>query len=119
MASTPRPRQKLTLAEFLDKYVPDAVLPTIDRKALVQKHSHHQSVMGFDADEAQLIASQTARGAASLLLENRSHPETEIDKVTTPEGCTIAGLNEMEHQGFSSSLIKGVVTSYNKIVNDM
>ncbi|WP_370694939.1 pyrroline-5-carboxylate reductase dimerization domain-containing protein, partial [Klebsiella pneumoniae] len=41
------------------------------------------------------------------------------DKVTTPRGCTIAGLNEMEHQGFSSSLIKGLVTSYNKIKNDM
>lgn len=71
--------------------------------------------LGFDADEAQLIAGQTARGAASLLLEHKSHPEKEIDKVTTPEGCTIAGLNEMEHQGLSSALIKGIVASFEKI----
>jgi len=71
--------------------------------------------MGFDAEEAQLISAQTARGAASLLLNNASHPEIEIDKVTTPEGCTIAGLNEMEHQGLSSSLIKGIITSFDKI----
>jgi pyrroline-5-carboxylate reductase len=75
--------------------------------------------IGFDATTASLIAAQTVKGAAELLLTKHTHPEQEIDKVTTPKGCTIAGLNEMEHQGFSSSLIKGVVTSYNKIVNDM
>ena len=47
-----------------------------------------------------------------------THPESEIDKVTSPKGCTIAGLNEMEHQGFSSSLIKGIVASYDKIAKD-
>ncbi len=73
--------------------------------------------MGFDAEEAQLIAAQTAKGASSLLLTNESHPEIEIDKVTTPEGCTIAGLNEMEHQGLSSALIKGIITSFEKINN--
>lgn len=73
--------------------------------------------LGFDAEEAQLIAGQTALGAASLLLKNNSHPEIEIDKVTTPEGCTIAGLNEMEHQGLSSALIKGILSSYEKINN--
>jgi pyrroline-5-carboxylate reductase len=72
--------------------------------------------IGFDAATASLIAAQTVKGAAELLLEKGSHPEQEIDKVTTPKGCTIAGLNEMEHQGFSSSLIKGISTSYNKIV---
>jgi pyrroline-5-carboxylate reductase len=49
-------------------------------------------------------------------LKKQTHPEAEIDKVTTPKGCTIAGLNEMEHQGFSSSIIKGIATSYHKIV---
>ena len=73
--------------------------------------------LGFDAEEAQLIAVQTAKGGASLLLENESHPEIEIDKVTTPEGCTIAGLNEMEHEGLSSALIKGILTSFEKINN--
>lgn len=71
--------------------------------------------IGFDAATASLIAAQTVKGAAELLLEKGSHPEHEIDKVTTPKGCTIAGLNEMEHQGFSSSLIRGLVASYSKI----
>ncbi|HEX7847928.1 MAG TPA: pyrroline-5-carboxylate reductase [Chitinophagaceae bacterium] len=72
--------------------------------------------IGFDAATASLITAQTVKGAAELLLQKGTHPEQEIDKVTTPKGCTIAGLNEMEHQGFSSSLIRGLVTSYNKIV---
>lgn len=75
--------------------------------------------IGFSAATASLIAAQTVKGAAELLLTRNTHPEQEIDKVTTPKGCTIAGLNEMEHQGFSSSLIKGVITSYKKIINDM
>ncbi|SMO57361.1 pyrroline-5-carboxylate reductase [Gracilimonas mengyeensis] len=73
--------------------------------------------LGFHAEEAQKIAMQTARGAASLLVEGENHPETEIDKVTTPQGCTIAGLNEMEHQGLSSAVIKGLMASYEKINN--
>ena len=72
--------------------------------------------IGFDSATANLIAAQTVKGAAELLLQKGTHPEQEIDKVTTPKGCTIAGLNEMEHQGFSSSIIKGIATSYNKIV---
>jgi pyrroline-5-carboxylate reductase len=71
--------------------------------------------VGFHADEAQIIAAQTAKGAASLLLQSGNHPEDEIDKVTTPRGCTIAGLNEMEHFGLSSAIIKGIITSYNEI----
>lgn len=71
--------------------------------------------IGFDAATASLIAAQTVKGAAELLLQKGTHPEYEIDKVTTPKGCTIAGLNEMEHQGFSSSLIKGISASYLKI----
>ena len=71
--------------------------------------------IGFDAKTAELIASQTVKGAASLILQEENHPEKEIDKVTTPQGCTIVGLNEMEHQGFSSSLIRGILASFNKI----
>lgn len=71
--------------------------------------------IGFDAATATLIAAQTVKGAAELLIQTGRHPEQEIDKVTTPKGCTIAGLNEMEHQGFSSSLIKGIAASYEKI----
>lgn len=74
--------------------------------------------IGFDAATANLVATQTIKGAAELLLQTGRHPEQEIDKVTTPKGCTIAGLNEMEHRGFSSSLIRGVVASYKKIAKD-
>ncbi|WP_055447741.1 pyrroline-5-carboxylate reductase [Lacinutrix mariniflava] len=71
--------------------------------------------LGFDAKEAQELAMYTSEGAASLLIENGNHPEEEIDRVTTPKGCTIEGLNEMEHKGLSSSLIQGMITSFNKI----
>ena len=71
--------------------------------------------LGFDAKEAQELAMHTCNGAASLLIESGNHPEEEIDRVTTPMGCTITGLNEMEHQGLSSSLIRGIISSYDKI----
>jgi len=71
--------------------------------------------IGFDAATASAIVNQTVKGAAELLIERHQHPEYEIDKVTTPRGCTIVGLNEMEHNGFSSSLIKGIVASFDKI----
>jgi pyrroline-5-carboxylate reductase len=74
--------------------------------------------IGFNADTARLIAAQTVKGAAELLLQRGTHPEHEIDKVTTPKGLTIVGLNEMEHRGFSSSLIRGIATSYKKIQVD-
>ncbi len=67
--------------------------------------------IGFHPEEALLLAGQTARGAAALSLKEDTHPEGEIDRVTTPRGCTIAGLNEMEHQGLSSALIKGLIVS--------
>ncbi|MEZ4824288.1 MAG: pyrroline-5-carboxylate reductase [Ignavibacteria bacterium] len=71
--------------------------------------------IGFDAATSLAIASQTVNGAAKMSLEEKVHPEQLIDRVTTPQGCTIVGLNEMEHQGFSSSLIKGIKTSFDKI----
>ncbi len=67
--------------------------------------------IGFHAHDALKMAVQTAKGAADLLLITQSHPEGEIDKVTSPKGCTIAGLNEMEHNGFSSAFIKGIKLS--------
>lgn len=70
--------------------------------------------IGFHADEALQLASQTAKGAAALLLSNRNHPEMEIDKVTTPQGCTISGLNEMENRGFSSAMVRGIIRSADK-----
>lgn len=71
--------------------------------------------IGFDAETAGRIVAQTVRGAATLISERELHPEEAIDRVTTPRGCTIVGLNEMEHSGFSSALIKGLVASYKAI----
>jgi pyrroline-5-carboxylate reductase len=73
--------------------------------------------IGFGAEMAQFITAQTIKGATELVLQNGRHPEAEIDKVTTPRGVTITGLNEMEHNGFSSSLIRGILASYGKIEN--
>ncbi len=71
--------------------------------------------IGFSAKTAQRIVAQTVKGAVSLLDKRGEHPEGEIDLVTTPKGVTITGLNEMEHQGFSSALIRGLTASYRKI----
>lgn len=71
--------------------------------------------IGFSAEAAQFITAQTVKGAAELILQSGNHPEREIDKVTTPMGITITGLNEMERRGFSASLIQGVLASYKKI----
>jgi pyrroline-5-carboxylate reductase len=69
--------------------------------------------IGFHPDDALAIAAQTAKGAALLLIMG-NHPEHEIDRITTPRGCTIAGLNQMEHAGFSSAMIKGITVSAEK-----
>jgi pyrroline-5-carboxylate reductase len=71
--------------------------------------------LGFEAEVAHELAVQTCFGSASLLIESGRHPEQEIDRVTTPSGCTIEGLNAMEHQGLSSALIQGIVVSFEKI----
>ena len=71
--------------------------------------------IGFDWQTALAISAQTVKGAAEMLLEEKVHPEQLIDRVTTPQGCTIAGLNEMEMHGFSASLIRGIKTSLKQI----
>lgn len=71
--------------------------------------------IGFDSVTASKIVNQTVKGAAELMIQKNMHPEAAIDKVTTPKGCTIVGLNEMEHQGFSSAMVRGVIASYEKI----
>lgn len=71
--------------------------------------------IGFDSNAALKIVTQTVLGATQLLKANNSHPEQEIDKVTTPKGCTIVGLNKMEHEGFSSSVIQGIQHSFEAI----
>ncbi len=70
--------------------------------------------LGFKAADAQYIVEQTVKGAVDLLQANESHPEAEIDKVTTPGGVTIRGLNAMEQAGFTNAVIQGLVVSAKK-----
>ncbi len=70
--------------------------------------------MGIYPDTAKQVVIQTLRGAIDLLEATNAHPEAEIDKVTTPAGITIKGLNEMEANGFSNAVIKGLKASYLK-----
>lgn len=64
--------------------------------------------MGFYPQQAKQIALQTMQGAVSLLKETGWHPEEAIDKVTTPGGVTIKGLNELDHAGFNSAVIRSL-----------
>lgn len=64
--------------------------------------------LGFRASEAQAIVVETIKGAAALLSLPGAHPEAEIDKVTTPGGVTIRGLNAMEGAGFTPAVIAGL-----------
>lgn len=64
--------------------------------------------LGFRAKEAQDIVAQTVAGAISLLLASGEHPEALIDRVTTPGGVTIKGLNEMEKAGFTAAVVRGL-----------
>ncbi len=67
--------------------------------------------MGFYPQKAKEMVCQTLLGAVELLMKNDSMPDEEIYKVTTPGGITIKGLNEMEANGFSTSVIKGLKAS--------
>lgn len=67
--------------------------------------------LGMRAGDSLRVVLQTMAGAAALLQQSGTNPEAEIDKVTTPGGFTIRGLNEMEHAGFSSAVIRGLKAS--------
>ncbi len=69
--------------------------------------------LGFTPDMAKEVMLQTVQGAISLLEQTGEHPEKEIDKVTTPNGLTIKGLNELEHSGFTSAIINAVKAPFN------
>jgi pyrroline-5-carboxylate reductase len=82
---------------------------------LIRATTQAATQLGFEAKEAQELAMYTCEGASTLLSQTGNHPEVEIDKVTTPKGCTIEGLNHMAKNGVSSALIQGMVASYEKI----
>ena len=64
--------------------------------------------LGLYPKQALEAALQTIKGAASLADAHGTHPEQEIDRVTTPGGITIKGLNAMEEAGFSNAVIQGL-----------
>lgn len=65
--------------------------------------------LGFKAKASQKIVQQIVKGAVELLQATGEHPEAAIDKVTTPNGLTIRGLNMMEQEGFTNAVIKGIL----------
>ena len=67
--------------------------------------------LGMRADDAKAVMLQTLIGAARLLEATGNNPEVEIDKVTTPGGLTIRGLNAMERNGFTTAVIEGLKAS--------
>lgn len=67
--------------------------------------------LGLYPDQARKIMLQTMAGAVALLNATGSHPEVEIDRVTTPGGITIKGLNAMEANGFTRAVIEGLKVS--------
>ena len=67
--------------------------------------------MGIRPSDAMDMIAQSVKGAAELILNNDTHPSVEIDKVTTPGGITIKGINELEHNGFTSAIIKAMKAS--------
>jgi pyrroline-5-carboxylate reductase len=70
--------------------------------------------LGFRPEDAQRIICQTLQGTVDLLSQPGAHPEAEIDKVTTPGGLTICGLNAMEECGFTHSVQQGLRASIKK-----
>lgn len=67
--------------------------------------------LGISPKDGMRMVAQSVKGAAELILNNETHPGIEIDKVCTPDGITIKGINELEHEGFTSAIIKAIKTS--------
>ena len=66
---------------------------------------------GLTPRDSMRMVAQTMKGAAELILNNNTHPSVEIDKVCTPGGITIKGINELEHAGYSSAIINAIKKS--------
>lgn len=67
--------------------------------------------LGLYPNQAKEMVLGTLRGAVELLEATGNNPEVEIDKVTTPGGITIKGLNAMEENGFTTAVINGLKAS--------
>ena len=67
--------------------------------------------LGVRPKDGMRMVAQSLKGAAELILANDTHPSVEIDKVCTPGGLTIKGINQLEHDGFTSALINAIKAS--------
>lgn len=67
--------------------------------------------LGVRPKDGMRMVAQSLKGAAELILANDTHPSVEIDKVCTPGGLTIKGINQLEHDGFTSALINAIKIS--------
>ncbi len=67
--------------------------------------------LGIYPKDASKMVAQSVKGAAELILQNNTHPSIEIDKVCTPGGLTIKGINQLDHDGFSSAIINAMKAS--------
>lgn len=67
--------------------------------------------LGIHPKDGMRMVAQSVKGAAELILNNDTHPSIEIDKVCTPGGITIKGINELDHDGFSSAVINAIKAS--------
>jgi pyrroline-5-carboxylate reductase len=65
--------------------------------------------VGIPRDASTLLAAQTVLGAARMVLEQGKHPALLKDDVTTPAGCTVDGLMELEEGKLRVTLLKAVV----------
>ena len=74
----------------------------------IQASAAGGEALGFAPEEARRIVEYTVKGAAELLLATGNPPQTEIDKVTTPGGLTMKGLNAMEESGFTQAVNNGL-----------
>jgi pyrroline-5-carboxylate reductase len=100
--------QNLGTAPIIDENVDAATVLAASGTAFALRYIRASMQAGIEIGfdwQALAISAQTVKGAAEMLMEEQIHPEQLIDRVTT-KGCTIAGLNEMEMHGFSSSLIR-------------
>lgn len=73
--------------------------------------------LGIPGKDAMQMAAYSMEGATELILNHNTHPLLEIEKVTTPGGTTIKGLNELEHKGFTSSIIQAIKSSATTLID--
>ena len=67
--------------------------------------------LGIYPHDAMKMVAQSMKGAAELILQNDTHPSVEIDKVCTPGGYTIKGINTLESHGFTTAVIEAIKSS--------